>query len=99
MRVLILSLLCFPKLTMNVYHFCEPRDKRMNICPNSMFKKIFFALSLSERSILEIFPKKKVFLVPLAHSECEASSGCSYSLPPRALSTEPASLPHESGAP
>ena len=59
MRVLILSLLCFPKLTMNVYHFCEPRDKRMNICPNSMFKKIFFALSLSERSILEIFPKKK----------------------------------------
>ena len=31
----------------------------MNICPNGMFKKIFFALSLSERSILEIFPKKK----------------------------------------
>lgn len=87
---------------MNVYHFCDPRDKRMNICPNGMFKKFFFALSLSETSILEIFPKKKkkeVFLVPLAHSECEASSGRSYSLPPRALSTEPASLPNESAAP
>lgn len=74
----------------------------MNICPNGMFKKFFFALSLSETSILEIFPKKKkkeVFLVPLAHSECEASSGRSYSLPPRALSTEPASLPNESAAP
>lgn len=41
-----LFLLCFPKLTMNIYHFRDPREKRMNICPNSMFKKFLFALSL-----------------------------------------------------
>ena len=86
---------------MNVYHFRDPREKRMNICPNSMFKK-FFLLSLSEEYFINFSKKKKkkkkMSLVPLAHSERE-TSGRSYPLPPRALSTEPASLPHASGAP
>lgn len=93
-RVLVLFLLCFPKLNvleMNVYHFCDPREKRTNICPNSMFKNCFFPLSLSERSISAIFPikkrKKEMFLVRLARSECER--GRSHPLPPRAFPPSP----------
>ena len=55
---LILFLLSFPKLTMNVYHFRDPREKRMNICPNSMFKN-FFLLSLSEEYFRNFSKKKK----------------------------------------